>query len=114
MPFINSTLTVKLDKEKENKLKTELGKLIELLPGKSEEWLMVGFKDDYPLYFKGKKKDKAAFIEVKIFGSAEKSAKNNLVSEISNLMERELSIPKDSIYITVDEVSTWAWNGKLF
>ncbi|KHD35940.1 hypothetical protein NL50_11750 [Clostridium acetobutylicum] len=114
MPFINSTVTVKLDKEKESTLKTELGKIIELLPGKSEDWLMVGFKDNYPLYFKGEKKDKAAFIEVKIFGSADKASKNKLVSEISSLMENELSIPKDCIYITVDEVSNWAWNGSLF
>ncbi|PJI07408.1 MULTISPECIES: phenylpyruvate tautomerase MIF-related protein [Clostridium] len=114
MPFINSTVTVKLNEAKKDKLKAEFGKLIEILPGKSESWLMIGFKDNYPLYFKGEKKDKAAFIEVKIYGGADKASKNKLTSEISSLIEKELSIPKDSIYITIEEISDWGWNGGLF
>lgn len=114
MPFINSKVTVKMDEEKKTKIKAELGNLISLIPGKSEAWLMVGFEDSYSLYFKGEKKDKAAFVEIKIFGGADKTSKDKLVSEISSLFEKELEIPKDSIYITIDEVKDWAWNGAMF
>lgn len=114
MPFINSKVTVKMNDSKKETIKKELGKLISLIPGKSESWLMVGFEDNYTLYFKGEKKEKAAFVEVKIFGAADRGDKNNLTSQICNLFEQELEIPKDSIYITIEEINSWGWNGSLF
>lgn len=114
MPYINSTLTVKLTEEKKEIVKAKLGEIISEIPGKSEEWLMVGFNDDYSLYFRGAKKDKAAFVEIKIFGTAERKYKEAITSKICGLFENELSIPKDSIYITFEEVKDWAWNGTMF
>ena len=58
MPFINSRVTVKLSDEKEESIQSRLGKAIELIPGKSEEWLMLGFEDNYKLYFKGEAPEK--------------------------------------------------------
>lgn len=114
MPYINSALTLKLTEDKKEKLKSELGKIIALIPGKSEEWLMVGFNDNYTLYFRGEKKEKAAFVDVKIFGAASKEAKNKVTASVCSLFEKELGISKDSIYITFTEVTDWGWNGGLF
>ena len=63
MPFIGSKVTVKISPEKEKTIKERLGKAIELIPGKSETFLMVGFEDEYKLYFAGEKLEKGAFIE---------------------------------------------------
>ena len=52
MPFIGNKVTAKISEEKEKIIKEKLGKAIELL-GKSEEYLMVGFEDNYKLYFAG-------------------------------------------------------------
>ena len=69
MPYIESKVTVKLTEVEREYLKTELGKIVDDIPGKSENFLMVGFQDNFPLYFKGQKLDYGAFIEVKLFGS---------------------------------------------
>jgi hypothetical protein len=114
MPFINSKISVKITKEQEECIKTKLGKAITLIPGKSESWLMVGFEDDYSLYFKGQQYEKIAFVEVKIFGSAESSALEKLTQAICTIYEEELSIPKDKIYITYQEISSWGYNGFNF
>ncbi|AKN30667.1 hypothetical protein Ccar_07415 [Clostridium carboxidivorans P7] len=114
MPYINSTLTVKLSEEKKEVIKSKMGKIISEIPGKSEEWLMVGFNDNYSLFFRGNKMDKAAFVEVKIFGTAEKRYKEAITSKICELFEDELSISKDSVYITFSEVKDWGWNGSMF
>lgn len=114
MPYINSTLTVKLTEDKKESLKSELGKIITQIPGKSEEWLMVGFTDNYTLYFKGERKQKAAFIEVKIAGTASRDDKNRVTASICTLLQNELDIPQDSVYITFSEVADWGWNGELF
>lgn len=114
MPYINSRLTVKLSEEQEKNLKKQMGEIITVIPGKSEEWLMVSFDDNKTIYFRGKKMEKAAFIEVKIFGTTETQYKNEVTDLICSLYERELNIPKDSIYITFSEVSDWGFNGEMF
>ncbi|MDF2595642.1 MAG: hypothetical protein K0R69_1983 [Clostridia bacterium] len=114
MPYIDSKVTVSLTEEKKDILKTELGKIIALIPGKSESYLMIGFNDNYSLYFKGKKLDFGAFIEIKIFGAAPQVSLDAVTHEICMLYSRELDIPADCIYVKYEEVSTWGWNGKNF
>ena len=113
MPFIGNKVTVKISKEKEKAIKEKLGKSIELL-GNSEQYLMVGFEDNYKLYFAGEKLEKGAFIEVKLFGKASSEAYEKLTVEICKIYEEELNIPKDKIYVKYEEVSNWGWNGFNF
>lgn len=114
MPFIGSKVSVKISKEKEEIIKKRLGEAIKLIPGKSETFLMVGFEDDYSLYFGGEKLEKGAFIEVKIFGKSSKDAYDALTAEICNIYEKELNIPQDKIYVKYEEVENWGWDGKNF
>ncbi|MHC1681437.1 MAG: phenylpyruvate tautomerase MIF-related protein [Clostridiaceae bacterium] len=114
MPFIGSKVSVKISKEKEEIIKTKLGKAIELIPGKSETFLMIGFEDEYSLYFAGEKLEKGAFIEVKIFGEASKDTYENLTKAICNIYEEELEIPQNKIYVKYEEVKDWGWNGRNF
>jgi Uncharacterized protein, 4-oxalocrotonate tautomerase homolog len=114
MPYINSRITVKLSEQQEENLKSQMGKIIEEIPGKSEEWLMVSFDDNKTIYFRGKKMEKAAFVEVKIFGTTERQYKNKVTDLICSLYEKELNIPKDGIYIIFSEVNDWGFNGVMF
>ena len=114
MPFINSKISVKITKEQEEIIKKKLGKAISIIPGKSENWLMVGFEDGYNLYFKGEKFEKIAFVEVKIFGHASSNDFEKLTKEICNIYEEVLGISKDKIYVKYEEVSQWGWNGSNF
>ncbi|MBE5960843.1 MAG: hypothetical protein E7256_05585 [Lachnospiraceae bacterium] len=114
MPFINTKTTVKISKEQEETIKSRLGEAIELIPGKSEAWLMVGFEDEYSLYFKGQASEKIAFVEVKIFGKADDAAYDKLTAAICNIYKEVLMIPGDKIYVKYEEVSQWGWNGMNF
>lgn len=49
MPFIDSKISMPVSQAQQETLKTELGKTMPLL-GKSENFLMVGFQDNYDLY----------------------------------------------------------------
>ena len=53
MPFINSKISTSVSAEQEQALKTRLGQAISIVPGKSENWLMLGFEPNYNLYFRG-------------------------------------------------------------
>lgn len=114
MPFINSKVSVTLTKKQKEELKTELGKAITLIPGKSESWLMLGFEDNYCLYFKGEAFEKIAFVEVKIFGTTTSDAYDKLTAAICDIFNKVLGIDSDKIYVKYEEVSHWGYNGFNF
>jgi len=111
MPFIDSKVNVKMTDEDKDTIKKCLGQAISLIPGKSENWLMVGFDDDYTMYFRGDGNEKIAYIKVNLYGGASKSAYQKLTEEISNIYNEVLGIPKDKIYIQYEETEYWGWNG---
>ncbi|MDO5518653.1 MAG: phenylpyruvate tautomerase MIF-related protein [Clostridium sp.] len=114
MPFIGSRVTVKLTPEKEEVLKQRLAKAADSILGKKEEYLMIGFEDEYELYFGGEKLEKGAFIEVKICGQVRKRSFNEMTAEVCRIYEEELGIPQDKIYVKYEEVENWGWNGSDF
>lgn len=114
MPYINTKTTVAISLKQREAIKQKLGKAIELIPGKSESWLMVSFEDNSIMYFKGSNAKPLAYVEVKIFGKATADAYRNLTKEITNIINAELSIQPDCIYVKYEEVDTWGWNGNNF
>lgn len=116
MPYINCIISKEISKNDKEKLKVHLGDLISVFPEKTEEWLFVRFSDSESLYFKGEYQDRAAIIEVKLFGNQEIKYKDRFTAKVSNLFEEELGIPKDRIYVVFYEISdgNWGWNGELF
>jgi phenylpyruvate tautomerase PptA (4-oxalocrotonate tautomerase family) len=113
MPFINTKTNVEISKEKEAVIKQKLGKAIELIPGKSEDGLMVSFEDRCSLYYKGESDKPIAFVEVMILGSSTREAYQNLTEAITNIIYEELNIAKNQIYIRYEETQYWACNGKV-
>lgn len=114
MPCIQTKTTVKLTPAQEELLKAKFGKAIELLPGKTENWLMVTFEDSCHMYFKGKSKPDMAFVEVKLFGKASRQDYAKLTQELTGILHQELDLQPTQIYIKYEEVSTWGWNGNNF
>ncbi|MFT8887376.1 MAG: phenylpyruvate tautomerase MIF-related protein [Ethanoligenens sp.] len=114
MPFIQVKTTVKLTPVQEDLLKAKFGVAIELLPGKSENWLMVAFEGNSHMYFKGKCKPDIAFVEVKLFGKAGKQDYIKLTRELSGILHEELGLDPTQIYIKYEEVTHWGWNGNNF
>lgn len=112
MPFVNIKTNASVSKPQEIAVKTGLGKAIELLPGKSENWLMVGFEPECPLYFRGSDSEKIAYVEVNVFGKVSRPAADRLTAAITDLLERELGIRQ--VYIKYEEAEIWGWNGSNF
>ena len=113
MPFIDSKVTMKITPEKEEIIKAELGKAVAIL-GKSESFLMVGFKDEYDLYMGGNKLDAGAFVSVQVYGQVQPSSCSGMTAEICRIFGDQLNIPGNNIYVTYQGISDWGWNGSNF
>lgn len=114
MPCIQTTTNITINQDQESLLKEKLGKAISIIPGKSEQWLMLTFTQNCTMFFRGEQKSPMAFIEVKIFGKADQSAYNQLTGEICSIYQEVLNISPDHIYIKYEECSQWGWNGSNF
>ncbi len=113
MPFIDSKISVAVSDEKKEAIKSKLGQAVSTL-GKTESFLMVGFDDNYDLYFAGDKVEKGAYVAVSLFGNASASAYSEMTGKICGIFEDELGIPGDRVYVTYRGVSDWGWNGRNF
>lgn len=113
MPFIDSKITGTVSAEKKESIKTRLGQAISIL-NKSETYLMVGFEDNYDLFMAGKKLEKGAYVSVSLFGNASSDAYDKMTAKICEILEDELSIPGDKVYVSYHGVNDWGWNGRNF
>ena len=69
MPYIATKTNVGLSGRKKQALKERFGQAIELIPGKSEDWLMLSIEDGLTMFFKGDD-EPCAICQVQIFGTA--------------------------------------------
>ena len=114
MPFINSKVSVSMTQERKDRVKERLGEIISIIPGKSENWLMVGFDDAYDLYFKGNQDEDTALEKVNIYGGASPEVFNKMTAAICQIFHEELGIPENRIYVKYEEAEHWGWNGANF
>ena len=113
MPFIETTTSITVSSRREQAIKERMGKAIELIPGKSEGWLMLSFRDNASMYFKGED-DPCAICQVKLFGTASEETYAALTEALTEILNDELDIDPDRIYITYEEIGVWGWNGGNF
>jgi len=113
MPFIDNKVTVTIDDQTKELLKSQLGQAISILH-KPESYLMVGIKDDYDLYFAGQKLDKGAFVSVACYGQPTSADTARMTQRICEIYKVLLDIPGDHIYITYQGIKDWGWDGFNF
>lgn len=112
MPFINTITNVKLTDENKLALKSEFGKAIEIF-GKSENWLMLAFNDNYDMYFNGETAP-MAFVDVSIFGQPADAQCEEMTKAMCRIFEKELGISPDKLYVKYNGSTQWGWNNMNF
>lgn len=112
MPFIDCKLNVDIDKQQESEIKCELGKAISLIPGKSENWLMVNIQPKCSLYFRGSTDKPTAMVSVTIYGHAQPSAYDVLTPQINRILKSVAGI--EEMYVSYTETGNFGYNGSNF
>ena len=112
MPYISLKTTKVLTLQQELDLKKMLGKTITLLPGKTEDYLMVHIEDNQLIYFRGEEVD-CMMIDCKVYGHPDLKSKQVFVKELMSEIENITKIPVDNQYLTFEEKDEWGMNGEL-
>lgn len=114
MPFMISRVSVPISREQEIELKTGLGKAIELVPGKSEQYLLLGFEDKYRLWLRGDDSEPVAYIEANIFGNEDHAGYDAFTFRVTEIFHEVLGISPDHIYISYTDIPDWGVSGMNF
>lgn len=114
MPYIKTTTTVNITEKMNDELVKKLGEAITLIPGKSEEWLMLATDDGSKMAFRGKSDCDVCMMEVDIFGSTTSEAYNALTERLCEVAEEVLGVAKDKVYVKYREYDRWGYNGFNF
>jgi len=112
MPFIDCKLNVDITKQQETELKDEFGKAIALIPGKSENWLMVNIQPKCSLYFRGSNEKPIAFVSVTVYGKPNPSAYDALTARFNTILSRIAGI--EEMYVSYCETGNFGYNGNNF
>ena len=114
MPFLMSKVNVSVSKEQAIQIKSRLGKAIELAPGESEEYLMIGFEDNFLFFLRGDDSEPVAYIEIGVFGNPSHHGYGELTAEITRIYHDVLGIAPDHIYVRYDDIKVWGVSGMTF
>ena len=114
MPCIQWKTNEKITPAQEAELRSALGEAIALIPGKSEQWLMLTFEPECRMAFRGNGEEPAAFIAVDIYGHAPAQTYDKLTARLCGLAQSVLGIAPDHTYVRYLETEHWGWNGGNF
>lgn len=114
MPYMHVRTNVQVNEEKRLALKKAFGEAISLLPGKNESWLMVDIEDEACLFFAGEGDRPLAMVEAELLGKSTPAAYEKLTARVCEIMQRELAVSPDGVYVKYAEVDHWGYNGRNF
>lgn len=114
MPFIDLKTSAKIDESTEALLREKFGKIITLIPGKSEAWLMVSFTDRNRMAFRGNADADTAMVSVDLLGGATDKSYDDMTRAICKTVNEILGVPMDRIYVKYSEYLHWGFAGENF
>ena len=112
MPFITCKVNQLISREQETELKARMGKAIEPVPGKSEQYLLLAFEPESRLWLRGDDSQPMAYIDAAIFGNEGHYGYPEFTAEVTCAFEDVLGIPAGNVYIKYEDITAWGVNGQ--
>ncbi|MCD7871914.1 MAG: hypothetical protein LUG21_01105, partial [Clostridiales bacterium] len=76
-------------------------------------WLMISFNKNRDMYFKGKSAP-MAFVDISVFGSPSEEQCEKMTQAVCSILNGELNIPADMIYVKFSGTNLWGLNNMMF
>lgn len=112
MPFITCKVNRPVSREQEVELKTRMGRAIALVPGKSEQYLLLNLEPESRLWLRGDDSQPLAYIDAAIFGNEGHHGYVQFTAEVTRAFGDVLGIPPENIYIKFEDIAAWGVGGQ--
>jgi len=110
MPYIAVNTSEKLSDAQKEKIKTEFGRLITIIPTKTEATTLVDFSDSRTMYMAGENIS-GAFIELRLWHTYDFECKKQFTEAVFEMLSRELGLKKENMYLNIVELDDWGSAG---
>ena len=107
MPFMTVRLNKHLERERELELKTRIGNAIGLVPGKSEQSLLLTIEDGCRIYLRGDGEYAAACVELAVFGNESHDGYDRLTRELAQIFLDVAGVKSERFYIRYTDIPVW-------
>ena len=114
MPLLRIETNVSLDAANAEALVARASQAVARELGKPERYVMVAVRPDTPMLMAGTA-EPAAFLDLRSIGLPD-SRTEALSGAMCDLIEDEIGVPPDRVYINFTDVARahWGWNGGTF
>jgi phenylpyruvate tautomerase PptA (4-oxalocrotonate tautomerase family) len=114
MPYLKVQTNKSFSTKKQQNFLNQCSLLISFELGKPEKYVMTAFEPKIEMTLNGSV-EPAIFLQLKSIGLPDTKTKD-LSGKFAALVEENLDIPKDRVYIEFMDVPRgfWGWNGILF
>jgi phenylpyruvate tautomerase len=116
MPLIELETSCDLETQgRRQELATQLSGLAAQGIGKPEQYVMACVRDNAAMSMSGTS-EATALVSVKSIGGLSREVNQTLASEISSVLQAELGIGAERVYLTFTELppTHWGWNAGTF
>ena len=112
MPYLHIALGLPVSPLARKALYERCAKLIEKIPGKNQQNLMVRIEQDADLYFRGGK-TACAFVDLRLYTPAPAEAKRDFAAALTRELADRFAIEPDNVYMNFLELDHWVSGGGL-
>ncbi|MDR2785122.1 MAG: hypothetical protein LBB83_04320 [Treponema sp.] len=88
-----------------------MGRLITIIPGKTEPDLIVHIQDSGAMYIGGAELS-CVYIDLRVYTKTTDEAKKRFTRETCAFISREFGIPAQRQYLTILEFENWGYDGE--
>jgi phenylpyruvate tautomerase PptA (4-oxalocrotonate tautomerase family) len=113
MPYVSISVSKTLDDSQKDALKSGMGQVITMIPGKTEEVTMVRIEDGCALWKGGSALESGAFVEVRLYGKAPMADKQRFTEAAFSMLENKAGISPKETYLNILEMDSWGSGGRL-
>jgi hypothetical protein len=112
MPYVCVNTSAELSDEKITELKAEIGKIIEIIPGKAEFGLMVDIESGKNLVFGGRLEDNVV-VDTRVHGACTDEVKAAYTKALYEVVERVTGIIPPKVYTNFIVCDSWGAFGEI-
>ena len=113
MPYISVNLAQTLNDEQKADLARAISQAVTVFSGKPRpEVSMVDIEDGKMMFFGDQPLEHAAYVEIGVHGHYAYDEKDAYTAQVTKVLEEQLAIPSNAVYLTVSEYDIWGVRGK--
>src|SRR5512139_2177249 len=116
MPLIQLDTTYSFpDQNRKQAVAEMLSQIASEVSGRPEQHIMTCIRDNAAMTMSGAA-GPCALVTARVVGGLRKSVNQAFAGKVTQLLQKELNIPRNRIYLTFEvlEPTHWSWEGKTF